>query len=205
MACERYGACARRDRDDLQERAAESTWKSSSAPGSSSALLIDKDQPSTIARSIGPLADRAIGDVDLPAPHVARRRHGRCPLRSVRADHLTHEPVAAARVRLEKPTIGGQERSPGEAHGPLERGVRHDRVGPEHAQELVLRHDPFAVTDEVREHGEDLRLERSDLTCDAQLPARHVEQVRSESPLHRDPAVPCSRAGAGALARRGGD
>ena len=77
------------------------------------------------------------------------------------------------------------QRGPRQAHRPLQGAVRHDRVGPERVQQLLLADDPVAVPDQVEQQVEHLRLQRQLAALEPELAPRRVELVAAESVHHR--------------------
>src|SRR5262249_13818348 len=65
-----------------------------------------------------------------------------------------------------------------------QRGLRDDAALPNHIEQLVLADDPVAVTNEVNEQIEHLRLDVDDRAGTPQLMARNVDLAVGESEVH---------------------
>ena len=63
--------------------------------------------------------------------------------------------------------------------------VAHGFTGPQGVEELVLRHDPIAIRDQVEEHVEYLRFEPDALSSPPQFEAALVDNAVEEGRRHR--------------------
>ena len=149
-----------------------------------------------------------IGDVEGVAAGVADRGSGverqRRPPRRTRhlgphrpevvassiAGHLLgrrHEPVspavhrANAALRLAVVAEGPSSR----LDAARQRGLRHEAITPHLVEQLLLGHDPVAVTQQMHEHGEHLRLDLDRLAPPAQLNRVGVELAVLEHIPHQ--------------------
>jgi hypothetical protein len=139
------------------------------------------------------VADGLVGDVHVAAARVTglrlnrdRRGYvtlGSCRRRGQDAD-VGDEPVASLVGRLDVPGVVRLvlERLPDLADADLERRVPDKHIRPRRVEQLLFRHEPARVLDQIEEDAVGLGRERHDTaTARRQLRAGAIQDVRSDA------------------------